>query len=122
MKSRKKLNKQPEGWHKEDIKAAIRKKGETMVSLATKNDIPTANVRNALIRPVLSGEIVIAEFLGVSPHSLWPDRWTPEGQRIRPRYAHLYAASIQKETPSTSNCNGLVKTKKRITAQSARIN
>ena len=71
-----KTKKKAPGWHKEDIKAAIRKKGETMVSLAKKNDMPTANVRNALARPFPSGEKVISDFLEVPLHTLWPDRWT----------------------------------------------
>ncbi|MEN2427225.1 helix-turn-helix transcriptional regulator [Chromobacterium vaccinii] len=78
------------GWHKEDIKAAIRKRGSTMNALALARELPPSTIRNALIRPVFSGEIAIAEFLGVPAHELWPDRWTPDGRRIRPRYAHKY--------------------------------
>ncbi|MCD5362762.1 helix-turn-helix domain-containing protein [Chromobacterium aquaticum] len=78
------------GWHKEDIKAAIRKAGSTMNALARDRNLPLSTIRNALIRPVLSGEVAIAEFLGIPVHELWPERWTPEGRRIRPRYAHKY--------------------------------
>ncbi|QOD81396.1 helix-turn-helix domain-containing protein [Chromobacterium haemolyticum] len=81
---------QPPGWHKEDIKAAIRKAGSTMNALARDRNLPLSTIRNALIRPVLSGEVAIAEFLGIPAHELWPERWTPEGRRIRPRYAHKY--------------------------------
>ncbi|WP_083370021.1 helix-turn-helix domain-containing protein [Chromobacterium sphagni] len=82
------------GWHKEDIKAAIRKRGTTMSALARQQDLPPSTIRNALARPVLSGEVVIAEFLGVPPHELWPERWTREGRRIRPRYAHKYIEGV----------------------------
>ncbi|ENG0237722.1 helix-turn-helix domain-containing protein [Burkholderia multivorans] len=75
------------GWHKEDIKAAIRKRGTTMNALARDRNLPTSTVRNALSRPVYSGEIAISEFLGIAAYELWPDRWTPDGRRIRPRYA-----------------------------------
>ncbi|ERE11443.1 MULTISPECIES: helix-turn-helix domain-containing protein [Chromobacteriaceae] len=78
------------GWHKEDIKAAIRKKGTTMSDLARQRDLPPSTIRNALARPVFSGEVAIAEFLGIPLHELWPERWTQEGRRIRPRYAHKY--------------------------------
>lgn len=83
-------NTERSGWHREDIKAAIRKRGMTMNSLAIARGLPPSTVRNALSRPVLSGEVAISEFLGVNACVLWPDRWTPEGRRIRPRYAHKY--------------------------------
>ena len=81
---------QPQGWHKEDIKAAIRKRGTTMNDLARERGLPPSTIRNALSRPVFSGEMAIADFLGVAAHELWPDRWTPDGRRIRPRYSHKY--------------------------------
>lgn len=81
------------GWHKEDIKAEIRKRGSTMNALARERGLPTSTVRNALTRPVFSGEVAIAEFLGVPAHQLWPDRWTSDGRRIRPRYAAKYSGS-----------------------------
>lgn len=77
-------------WHKEDIKAAIRKRGKTLSDLARDNNLPESTVRNAVTRPVKSGEIVIAKFLSVPLYELWPDRWTTAGDRIRPRYAHKY--------------------------------
>ena len=87
------------GWHKEDIKAAIRKRGKTMNDLARDCDLPLSTVRNALARPVSSGELAIAAFLGVPLHELWPERWTPEGRRIRPRYS---ASPIRTACPSTA--------------------
>lgn len=90
------------GWHREDIKAAIRKRGTTMNELARKRNLPTSTVRNALSRPVLSGEVAIAEFLGIAAHELWPDRWTADGRRIRPRYAHKYIGEASKENGNTS--------------------
>ena len=86
------------GWHREDIKAAIRKKGSTMNDLARENGLPTSTVRNALTRPAYSGELAIMNFLGVPGHELWPDRWTPEGRRIRPRYAQKYSGATHFDT------------------------
>ena len=77
-------------WHKEDIKAAVRKLGKTLSDLARDNGLPESTVRNALSRPLKSGEIAIAEFLSVPLYELWPDRWTPDSHRICPRYAHKY--------------------------------
>ncbi|WP_373565595.1 helix-turn-helix domain-containing protein, partial [Staphylococcus aureus] len=42
---------QANGWHKEDIKAAIRKRGITMNELARERGLPPSTVRNALARP-----------------------------------------------------------------------
>lgn len=85
-------------WHKEDIKAEIRKRGTTMNALARDHGLPASTVRNALARPVFSGEVVIATFLGIPAHILWPDRWTTDGRRIRPRYAEKYSGSGGRET------------------------
>ncbi|KIP18761.1 winged helix-turn-helix DNA-binding family protein [Burkholderia sp. MSHR3999] len=79
-----------EGMHRADIKALIYKKGQTMSGIARTFGISESSVRNALIRPVLSGELAISEFVEVPPHKLWPERWTVDGRRIRPRYRHKY--------------------------------
>ena len=95
-------NTQNPGWHREDIKAAIRKRGTTMNELARERGLPTSTVRNALSRPVFSGELAIAEFLGVAAHELWPDRWTADGRRIRPRYAHKYIGDAVPESANAA--------------------
>lgn len=102
--------KQPQKWHPEDIKAAVRKKGETLASLARKKELSDSCTRNALRVPLPSGERAISEFLGIPLFELWPDRWTQKGERIRPRYAHKLTTSIA----GNSNCNGYDKTKKII--------
>ncbi len=79
-------------WHKEDIKAEIRKRGKTLIELARENEVSASTVRDALVRPVTAGERIISGFLDVPLCELWPDRWTQKGQRIRPRYAHKYNA------------------------------
>lgn len=76
--------------HRADIKALIEKKGQTMSGVARAFGIPESNVRNALTRPVLSGEMAISKFVQLPAHQLWPDRWTPDGRRIRPRYRDKY--------------------------------
>lgn len=97
------------GWHKEDIKAAIRKRGMNMVTLAIQYGVQPSLVRNCLGRPLISGERVIADFLGVPLHELWPERWTRTGERVRPRYAHLYTANGKipkaKKTNSAGTAN-----------------
>jgi Ner family transcriptional regulator len=67
------------GWHREDVKAAIRKKGQTLTSLSLLNDFSPAYLRNALRRPLFEGEQIIARFLGIAPHVIWPDRYNVDG-------------------------------------------
>lgn len=71
------------GWHKEDIKAAVWKRGMTLRRLATENHLPECACRVALVLPYRRAELAISKFLGVSPRELWPDRWDDEGRRLR---------------------------------------
>lgn len=70
------------GWHQEDIKAALRKRYGKLVDLAASWGLHRAAVSNAIARPESSAvEMRIADALGVTPHTLWPDRWTQCGVR-----------------------------------------
>lgn len=73
------------GWHREDIKAAIRKRGTTVTKLAQDNGLSDSACRVALIRPSPAGERVISSFLGVPLQVLWPDRYDPYGRRLATR-------------------------------------
>ncbi len=73
------------GWHPEDIKAAIRKRGKTVTQLARDNGLSDAACRLAFIRPSPTGELVISTFLGVPLQELWPDRYDPYGRRLATR-------------------------------------
>ena len=77
------LRRQLSGWHPEDVKAAIRKKGESLASLARKIGFSEAYLRNALIRPLYRGEQIIARFIGVPAHRIWPDRYDSDGTTSR---------------------------------------
>lgn len=77
---------QPQEWHHEDIKAALRKKHRSLEALAKLWGYSPSAVRVALNPgsrwPGL--EARIAAELGVAPHILWPDRWNPDGTRRPP--------------------------------------
>jgi len=66
------------GWHREEIKAAIRMRGKTLEQLSEDNGLDKRSCSVALIRPYWAAEMVIAEFLGVSPRQLWPQRYDPD--------------------------------------------
>lgn len=70
------------GWHPEDIKAAIRKRGTTLSALATQAGLHESTVRNALYRPIPRADGLIAAFLDMPKHALWPDRYDAEGHRL----------------------------------------
>lgn len=80
---------QPQGWHREDIKGALRKKHRSLEALSKAWGYHPSAISVAL-NPGTSWpglEARIAEELEVSPHALWPDRWAPDGVRKSPSIA-----------------------------------
>jgi Ner family transcriptional regulator len=74
------------GWHPEDIKAAVRKRGATLTELALSAGGDGSVCRAALRRPSPVGERLISSFLGVPPQDLWPDRYSRKGERLPTRH------------------------------------
>lgn len=62
-------------WHREDIKAAVRKKGTTLTKLATDHGLKEGACRLALLGRHRQGESLIAGYLGIPLWELWPGRW-----------------------------------------------
>lgn len=81
------MSKSPKGWHREDIKAAIRKRGTTLEALSEANGLDKRACSLALLRPYFSAEWVIAEFLGLSPRQIWPHRYDADGTYRHPKSA-----------------------------------
>jgi len=73
------------GWHAEDVKAAIRKKGLTLSALSKKHKYSDSYLRGTLIRRRPRGEEIIASFLGLSPAEIWPERYNSGGARSHGR-------------------------------------
>lgn len=73
------------GWHPEDIKAAIRKQGTTVTALAQLNGLSESALRQAMQRTVPAADDVIADFLALPKHALWPHRYDREDQPLTPR-------------------------------------
>jgi len=80
---------EPEKWHPEDIKAAVRKRGKTLAQLGRENGVDPSTPRLAARRPCYTGEQIVAGFLGIPPQELWPDRYSEDGQPLHPR-VHLH--------------------------------
>jgi Ner family transcriptional regulator len=65
----------PRKWHREQIKAEVRMRGETLTSLAVKNELAEDACRDALRTRRPDAEAVIAKFIEVPASELWPDRY-----------------------------------------------
>lgn len=90
-------------WHKEDIKAELRKRFGSLRSLALSWGYSDYVISGVLSRKRSSipVELRVAAALGVAPQELWPDRWEPDGTpKRRPlenRSGRNRAATSQKQ-------------------------
>lgn len=93
---------QPKGWHREEIKAALRKRHGTLEHLSTRWGYHKATVAIALGgREYLPAvERRIAAELGQPPHTLWPDRWTPEGTPLSRAERNLSRPRLDTHRPN----------------------
>lgn len=74
-------------WHKEDIKAALRKEGTNMNELARQHGYRNFSaIRQALQHPYPKVERIIAAAIGVPPETIWPSRY--QGKYSRASNAH----------------------------------
>ncbi|WP_312924862.1 helix-turn-helix domain-containing protein [Atlantibacter hermannii] len=62
-------------WHRADILAAIRKQGSSMAKLSRDNGLHERTLYNVLERSWPRGELIIANFLGLDPKVIWPERY-----------------------------------------------
>ncbi len=69
-------------WHPEDIKAAVRKAGKTLTDLAIENGLSESACRKSLNVAAPRSDQVIAEFLNLPLHELWPSRYDRENRRV----------------------------------------
>ena len=60
------------GWHKQDIIAAVRKRGTTLMRLSVENGLNRNTLNLACEARFSRAHTIIAEFLGVPRHEIWP--------------------------------------------------
>lgn len=84
------MNKQWD-WH--SIKAELHRRGMTLTRLATLNGLDPSACRVVASRTHRKAEAAIAKFLGVSPATLWPDRYPARTSRILSSKYEAAAAS-----------------------------
>ena len=74
-----------QGWHPEQIKAAIRMRGKTCVQLSTDAGYCRYAVHVALSKPWPKIEAMIAAFIGTKPQLIWPARYDTSGAPLSGR-------------------------------------
>jgi len=72
----------PKNWHREDVKAAVRKRGKTLVDIALEAGLHPTAASAALKAPFPSAQAAIANFLGLPLNAIWPLWYDENGQRI----------------------------------------
>ena len=97
-RTRKQENSCLTGMHREDIKAAVRKRGWTFVQIDHCYGLTKGSAQCALWNPHFHGELAIAEILQLSPRQIWPERFKQNGERkhqIRNRQSNASNANSQ---------------------------
>ena len=72
-----------EGWHQQDILAAIRKRGETVASLNRLHGYKPGVLRTVFYKRFPKGQRIVADFIGVPVEELWP-AWFGPGGTLKP--------------------------------------
>jgi Ner family transcriptional regulator len=70
-------------WHPADIKAALEKRGVSLAQLSRRNGYHETAAGRALRISWPEMERIIAEALGISPQSIWPDRYSRDGLPLK---------------------------------------
>ncbi len=69
-----------EGWHREDIIAAVRKRGSTLKRLGREHGFALHTVNQCLTKRFPNAHEVVANFLGVSRGEVWPHWYDADGK------------------------------------------
>lgn len=72
---------QKRSWDAPGILAEVKRRGSTLTKLAEDNGLNSSACRTALSRPFPAADKVISDFIGVSLHELWPERYDENDQR-----------------------------------------
>ena len=69
------MKKSKKNTHRAYIIAAIREKGSTLAQLSIDAGLHPRTLGNALERKYPKGEKIIADFIGIPPQEIWPERY-----------------------------------------------
>lgn len=70
-----------QGLHREDIKSAIRQRGQTLTGLSELWGYHRSAISQALTKPWPEVELKIAKFISLQPKQIWPKRYSPDHKR-----------------------------------------
>ncbi|NVJ90842.1 MAG: helix-turn-helix domain-containing protein [Methylocystaceae bacterium] len=84
------------GLHKADIKAAIHKRGWTLIGLSLHWGLDRSAISTALNRSWTDVEAKIAEFLKMKPQAIWPERYDQDGNPLKSK--RVMGKNSRKET------------------------
>lgn len=87
-----------QGWHPEDIRAAVRKTGVSLRGLALLHGYNPSLCTKALHTPQPTGNHIIAQHIGVPIHHLWPQWYDEKGDRVY----HQWRRKYTRRTPSAT--------------------
>jgi Ner family transcriptional regulator len=76
---------EPRAPHRAEIIAAIHMRGMSLTRLGERHGLAESTLRAALQKPRTPSNRIIAKFLGVPMHELWPDWFDERGRLITQR-------------------------------------
>jgi Ner family transcriptional regulator len=90
------------GWHHADIVAAVKKRGSNLRRLARAHKLGDSTLRGALLHPSSSRPScrIIAAFIGVPVHVLWPAVFDADGGYRQPARPKASTARRASESPN----------------------
>lgn len=72
----------PKPWHRQDVVAAVKKRGSNMAALAVAHGYHRGTLLRSTYRRYPRAHALIAEFLGVSRHTIWPQFYGPDDRPL----------------------------------------
>ena len=87
-------------WDWEDVKAALRKKGTNLAILESKTGRAPKTLNRVKTKCWPEAQALIAKTLGLSPQTIWPSRYLPDGSsRTGPLPAARKSSTRKSESP-----------------------
>lgn len=85
-------------WHPADIIAALHKCGTSLAAVSREAGLAAPTLSNALSRPWLKGEMLIAQAIGVDAADIWPSHYYDDnGNRIVRKLKQRHHSSAGKK-------------------------
>lgn len=88
-----------QGWHPQDILAAVRKRGLTLTSLARDEGFARGTLHKALSQRYPNAHSIIASAIGRARHELWPQWYGPNDVPLLRSRRDLQRRSISRGAP-----------------------